>query len=139
MRAAAVAEAEVAGGEAQRVAGEDVAGPGAGVARPEDRLDLRTPIDGQLGADQRGVGRRARGIVTAAHAHVDVGVAALDEVLLERGESLGSLHIGHEAQVELRDGLVGKDGLPSGARVSANQPLDVDCGAGNQALEGLGP
>src|SRR5512134_1527822 len=44
VRPAAVAKPEMAGGQSQRVAGEDVAGVGAGVAGNEDRVDLMAAV-----------------------------------------------------------------------------------------------
>ena len=67
VRAAAVAEAEVAGRQLQRLAGEDVARLRAGVARPEDRIDAAPPVDGELRADERRVGRGAVRVVAAGH------------------------------------------------------------------------
>ena len=46
VRAVAVAESEMARGKAQRIAGENVAGPGAGEARQQDRIDAVAPVDG---------------------------------------------------------------------------------------------
>src|SRR5437899_11916503 len=85
--AAAVAEAEVARGEAQGVAGEDVAGPGASETRKNDRIDAVLAIDGDRGLDDGGVGGRAGGVVAAGHVDFDVAEAALGEMGFERGES----------------------------------------------------
>ena len=57
--AVAVAQAEVGGGKAERVAGEDVAGPGAGEARQHDGIDAVFAV-GRFGdSNDRGIGRRA--------------------------------------------------------------------------------
>src|SRR5207249_11731703 len=53
--AAAVAEAEMAGGELERLAGEDDAGIRARVARQHDRVEPRLPVDRQLRLDDRRV------------------------------------------------------------------------------------
>ena len=52
MRAATVAESEMSGRELERFAGEDVTGIGAGVARPEQRIDSEVPVGRQLRLDQ---------------------------------------------------------------------------------------
>src|SRR5882672_2878247 len=45
VRAAAVAQSEVAGRQLERLAGEHVARPGAGEPRPQDRLDPGLLVD----------------------------------------------------------------------------------------------
>src|SRR5258705_11757585 len=60
VRSTPVAEAKVSRGQAQRLASENESRPGAGVARPEDRIDSRTAIDRQLGFDEIRIARRAR-------------------------------------------------------------------------------
>ena len=130
-----MAQAEVARGELQRLSREDVSGPGARVARPEDRIDPGAPVDGDLRPDHRGVGRRARGIVAARHLHLDVAVTFVREVLLKRLQRLRGLHVRHQAQVELGDGLVREDGFAARTRVTADQSLDVDRRLRDQSLQ----
>src|SRR6266849_11179485 len=66
VRAASMAEPEVARGQAQRLAGEYVAWPGPGAARQNDRLQPAPTVHCNLCADNRRVGRCARWIVPAA-------------------------------------------------------------------------
>src|SRR5271157_4454165 len=47
VRAVAVAQAEVAGRQLQRVSGKYVTGPGPGIARPHYRVDASALVDGQ--------------------------------------------------------------------------------------------
>src|SRR2546427_10605235 len=58
MCAAAVAETEMAGGQAQRFASENISGPGTGIPRPHDGIDAMALVNGDLRANQRSVGRR---------------------------------------------------------------------------------
>src|SRR5579864_4390387 len=78
--AAAVAETEMAGGEAQRVAGENVAGPGAGVARQKHGIDAVAAVYGVGDANQLGVGWRASGIVAPAHFYLNIGKTFFGEM-----------------------------------------------------------
>src|SRR5262245_9018757 len=52
VRAAAVAEAEMAGWQPQRCAGENITRPGSGAARPENRLQPGAPIKRKLRPNQ---------------------------------------------------------------------------------------
>src|ERR1041384_7336666 len=56
--AAAMAEAEMAGGFAERITGEDVTGPRACAARPDQGINPTTAEDRDLSADQRRATRR---------------------------------------------------------------------------------
>src|SRR5437879_1774786 len=99
MRAASVAEAKGTGGEVQRLAGENVTGPGARAARQNDRVDPALAIHSGFDADDFCVGGRAVGIVTAGHAHLDIAEALFRKVSFERGESFRGGHVRNEAQV----------------------------------------
>src|SRR6266576_3357699 len=126
MRTAAVAEAKMARGELQRLTGEDVAGPGAGVPWQENRFDLRTPVDCLLRPNDQRIPRRARGIVPARHVDLDIAEAALGEMRLQRRQRVGGRHVRDEPQIELRGGAMWQNRLPAGAGVAADQTLDVD-------------
>ena len=134
-----MAQPEVARGQLQRLTGEDVAGPGARVARQQNRLDARAPVHGLLRPDHHRVARRAGGIVAARHVDLDVSKPALGEVRLERRERVGGGHVRHQPQVELRHRPMRQNRLAAGPRVAADQSLDVDGGTGHQHLERLRP
>src|SRR5258708_39980823 len=53
MGTAAMAKAEMAGGLADRITGEDITGPRACAARPEQGINPSTAEDRDLSADQR--------------------------------------------------------------------------------------
>src|SRR5947207_949890 len=53
MGAAPVAQPEMAGRELERFAGEQIAGPGTGHSRPEQRINPMTAVHRDLGPDQR--------------------------------------------------------------------------------------
>src|SRR5882762_5513262 len=137
--AAAVAEAKVAGGEAEWVAGEDVAGPRAGVARQEHGIDAVTAIDGVGDANHFGVGRRAGGIVPAAHLYFDIGKTFFGKMRFQRGERFGGGHIRDEAHVDFGDGAAGENGLSPGAGVAADQSFNIHRGPRDEKLESFLP
>src|SRR5258708_39242972 len=92
----AMAEPEVSRGQAQRLAGEHVSGPRACEARQKHRVDSVTAIDSGRRADHSRIGRRARGIVSAAHARFNISESFLGEVGLHRGERFRRGHVGNE-------------------------------------------
>src|SRR5437870_4498478 len=139
VRAAAVAPSEVARGEPQRITGEHIARPGAGIARQDDRVDPGAAVHRLLRPDDHGIGGRAGGIVAARHVDLDVPESPLRQVRLERGQGVGRRHVRHEPQVELGHGPVGEDGLATRTGVSTDQALDIDRGARHQQLQRLRP
>src|SRR6266404_7363507 len=86
VRAAAVAEPEGAGGKVKRLAGKNVAGPGAGAARKNDGIHSAFAVDLGFDSNERGIGRRAVGIVAAGHADFDVTETFFREMRFESGE-----------------------------------------------------
>src|SRR5207253_6036098 len=77
MRAAAMTESEMAGRKLDRFARENVAGIRTGVARPEQGINPESFVSRGLRFYQRGISRRARGIVTTGHIDFDVAEAVL--------------------------------------------------------------
>src|SRR6266436_264635 len=139
MRAAAMTEAEGAGGKVKRLAGENVAGPGAGAARKNDGIDSAFAVDLGFNANERGVGRCAVGIVAAGHADFDVTETFFREMRFESGEGLGGGHVRNEAQIEFGDRFSGKNGFSAGSGVAADEAFDVHGGARHQEFEGFLP
>src|SRR5713101_7237643 len=139
VRAATVAEAEVTCRQVQRLTGEYVTRPGAGVARQNHRVNSPSAIDCGLCPNHRGVSGRAGGIIAATHMDFNIAETPLREVRLERGERRGCRHIGHEPQIELGHRPTGKDRLPARPGVATNEALDVDCGPRHQQLQRLAP
>src|SRR5439155_3729688 len=86
MCATAVAQAEMAGRQAEGRAGEHEAGPGPGVARPEQRLNTMTAVNGGLSLDESRVSGRAGGIITASHVDLDIAVTTFGQVPLQGGQ-----------------------------------------------------
>src|SRR5215472_6927473 len=72
MRAIAMAESEVSGGQAKRLAGENVTRPGACQARKDHRVDAVVFVHRRGGANDRGIGGRGSGVVAAGHVDVDI-------------------------------------------------------------------
>src|SRR5437763_16752603 len=93
VRATAVAEAEVAGGELERRVGEGVAGIRAGVARPEHRIDAGALEHRDLRLDQRRARRGAGWIVAAGDVDFDVAEAALGEMRFQCGYPIRPLRV----------------------------------------------
>src|SRR6266849_3432763 len=103
MRAATVAESEGTGGKMERLAGENVAGPGACAARKNDGIHSAFAVDLGFNSNERGIGRRAVGIVAAGHADFDVAETFFREMSFESGEGFGGGHVRNEAQIEFGD------------------------------------
>src|SRR5246500_1055007 len=104
MRSAAVPHAEVACGEMQWIAGKNVSRPRSSAARQNDGVNSLATIKGNLRADERSISRCAVRIVAAGHVDFDIGEAMFSKMTFQRGESLVSFHIRHEAQIEFGDG-----------------------------------
>src|SRR5262245_48771185 len=102
MRALAVAEAEMAGGELERRAREDVARPGPAAPRPQYRVDARALVDVRGDAHQARAGRGRRRVVAAADVHFDVAKAVLCEMRFQLPHGAVPRHVRHESKVELR-------------------------------------
>src|SRR6202167_968912 len=122
----AMSQSEMASGQAQGIAGEDVAGPRSWTARQNDRIDYGTSIYLYFGFDDSGVGGGAVGIVAARHIDLYVAKSLLSEVRLQGRQSFGCGHVGHEAQIHFRDRTVWKNCLSARPGVSPNQALDID-------------
>src|SRR5262245_4000844 len=86
MGPAAVAESEVAGGQFQRLAGEDVTRVRARVARPEHGIYSGALEDRHLGLDEPSRRRGARRVVAACDVDLQVAEAAGREVRLQSGD-----------------------------------------------------
>src|SRR2546425_6517814 len=125
MRSAAVAQAEMAGGQAQGCAGKHEARPGTGVAGPENGLDAMTAINRPLRLDKPCVSWRAGRVIAARHADFDISVTTLGQVPLQRGQGVLRSHVRDQPQIELCHGLVWKYGFAPRTGVTANQSFDV--------------
>src|SRR5215469_17279834 len=90
MRAVAMAESEVSGGQTKRLAGEDVTRPGACQARQDHRVDAVVLVHRSGGANDGGVGGRGSGVVAAGHVDVDIAETLFREMGFEHGERFGS-------------------------------------------------
>src|SRR5689334_22656617 len=123
--------------KAKRIARENVAGPRAGEARKNHRVDAILFVDGGGCANDGRIGGSGSGIVAAGHVDIDVAEAFFREMRFEQGEGFGSGHVGNEAQIELGDGFAGKNGLAAGAGVAADESFYIDRGAGDEQLEGF--
>ena len=77
-----MAHAKVAGGEAKRVVGKDVARPRSGAARQDYGINSFAFIECDLRTNQRRVRGRAVGIVSACHVHFNVAEAMFREMVL---------------------------------------------------------
>src|SRR5437016_6061904 len=129
MRAAAVAEAEGTGGEVERLAGENVAGPGAGAARKNDRVHSAFAVDFGFNSNERRIGRGAVGIVAAGHADFDIAETFFREMSFESGKGFGGGHVWNEAQVEFGDGFSGKNRFSARAGVAPDEAFNLHSGA----------
>src|SRR5262245_21171304 len=85
--ATTVAQTEVACGQPQRVTGENVSRPGAGVARQQHRVDTTPLVHRSLCPDKRRIQGGAVGIVAAGHVDLDIAKASLSQVRLECSQS----------------------------------------------------
>src|SRR5690242_14463290 len=107
--------------EAKRIARENVAGPRAGEARKNHRVDAVLFVDGVGSANDGGVGRGGGGIVAASHVDINVAEAFFREMRFEQCEGFGDGHVWNEAEVELGNGFAGKNGFAAGARVATDE------------------
>src|SRR5206468_12973211 len=139
VRPASMAESKRARRQMQRVAGENVPGPRPRAARKNDRIDSAPAVHLGFDVDQRRVGARAVGVVTARHANFDVAETFFREVRLERGERLRGGHAWNETQVELRGGLSGENCLSARTGVTANEAFDVHGGPRHQEFQRFVP
>src|SRR5690349_4526735 len=133
--AVAVAETEMSGGQAKRIACEHVAGPGAGETRKNYWVDPILFVNGGGGANDGGVGGRGIGIVAAGHVDVDVAEAFFREMRFEKCERFGGGHVRNEAEVELGDGFAGKNGFAAGSGVAADEAFDIDRRTADEQFE----
>src|SRR5204862_6326155 len=121
MRTAAVAEAEVASGEAEGRIGGDISGIRAGNAWPEHRIDPSTLHRRNLRLNHRRARRCRRRIVAAADVDFDVAETALRQMRLQRGDRVVFLHVRNEAHVDLRYSAVGEDRFAARTGVAADE------------------
>ena len=115
----------MAGSELQRFTGKDVTWIRTCVPRPEQRIDSEFFVGRDLCLDERRISRRARRIVTAGHIHFDVAETALRQMRLQRSESVGGFHVGHETHVDLRNSAMRQDCFATRACVAADESFDV--------------
>ena len=78
----AMAKTELDRRQLQRFAGEHISRPGAGIARPNNRINTIPFIHRGFGADRQGIGRSTRGVVTTGHVHLNISEPAFCQVCL---------------------------------------------------------
>src|SRR5450755_2265805 len=125
VRAISMAQSKVTGGEAQRIAGENVTRPGAGEAWKHYRVDAIAAVDCRGCANYLRVRRCGGGVVTSAHVNIDVREAVFRQVGLERCKGFGRGHVWYEPQIHFRHGFSGQDRFTAWSGVAADQPFDI--------------
>src|SRR5262249_60930842 len=120
-----MAEAEVAGRHFERLACENVAGPGACGARELNRFDSGAIADGFFCASDERVGRSARWIVAAGHVDFDVAETAFCQVSLQRFGGFFGLHVRDKTKIHFCDGAPGENRFSTLAGVAGDQTLDI--------------
>src|SRR5215813_9893207 len=132
-----MAEAEVAGRHFERLACENVAGPGACGPWQFDWFDSGTIADRFFGASDERVCGSARGIVTASDVDFDVAETAFCQVSLQRLGGFFCFHVRNKTKIHFCDGTPRENCLPALAGVARDEPFDIYRWTRREKLEGF--